>query len=234
MAPPAPRSRICFAPSYPSGVQNRSSRPAVQRLRLAMKFGRSYGFLTRDASIWPNFARELSLGEGLVTDRARELIGAIPDAFATAATAQDVAQGRQLATEPTASLPTAEKLGQLPTRPAASDRDREGDVALLAPAESSRCPVSRSSCPDRRPWHRRAPCPQGRTGGAHLGDLGRRHEPCFQPFGVTLLGCISMKDYCFERGRPHRLGRQRNARPLGRPRWRWRALRPSRRSRPGD
>jgi serine/threonine-protein kinase HipA len=61
----------------------------IQRLRLAMKFGRHYELRTTP-STWRQLAHDLRLPEGELRQRAGVLVERAPEAFATAAHAADV------------------------------------------------------------------------------------------------------------------------------------------------
>lgn len=57
----------------------------AQKLRMAMKFGGSYRVMARDATMWPHVAAEFGLGHDEVVERARVLMGVVPESFAEAA-----------------------------------------------------------------------------------------------------------------------------------------------------
>ena len=63
---------------------------AVQKMRLAMKFGGSYLLGTRPPTMWQKVALELGLPADAVRERAAALMGKVPDAFADAARDRDV------------------------------------------------------------------------------------------------------------------------------------------------
>lgn len=77
----APLYDISSALPYPKIQQ--------QKIKLGMKFGTDYSMDAR-SSTWPTLARELGIQEEALRDRARHLISAAPDAFATAADLPDV------------------------------------------------------------------------------------------------------------------------------------------------
>ncbi len=77
----APLYDISSALPYPSIQQ--------QKIKLGMKFGTDYSIDAR-SSTWPALARALGIHEEALRDRARHLISAAPDAFATAANLPDV------------------------------------------------------------------------------------------------------------------------------------------------
>jgi len=60
-----------------------------RKLKLAMKLSSSYDVYSR-RNPWPGTARDLGLDAEALTDRARELAAAAPDAFAAAAATPDV------------------------------------------------------------------------------------------------------------------------------------------------
>jgi serine/threonine-protein kinase HipA len=63
---------------------------ALQKLRLAMKYGGDYTLRIRTSSMWPKVAGEFALPLDEVRSRAAGLMDVIPDAFADAATDPDV------------------------------------------------------------------------------------------------------------------------------------------------
>jgi len=77
----APLYDISSALPYPNIAQ--------QKIKLGMKFGTDYSIDAR-SSTWPALARGLGIQEEALRDRAKHLICAAPDAFATAATLPDV------------------------------------------------------------------------------------------------------------------------------------------------
>jgi len=77
----APLYDISSALPYPNIQQ--------QKIKLGMKFGTDYSLDAR-SSTWPTLARGLGIHEDTLRDRARHLISAAPDAFATAANLPDV------------------------------------------------------------------------------------------------------------------------------------------------
>jgi serine/threonine-protein kinase HipA len=71
-----------IASALPYGIHER-------KLRLAMKVGSSYEVYARQ-NRWPAAAKDLGLDADLLVDRARELAGLAPDAFASAAGTPEV------------------------------------------------------------------------------------------------------------------------------------------------
>lgn len=81
-------SEVRLAPMYDVASALPSDTPE-RDLRMAMKIGGRYDVSLRHNN-WPRAARELGLAENELVSRVRQLAGAAPDAFATAANQQAV------------------------------------------------------------------------------------------------------------------------------------------------